>query len=174
MNETRPSIITSVKHEVVAAVRGTGDVAKAVVDTVAGTFTTVLKDTARVGVAGTDAIRHVAGGVIHGATEVGSDLGAASKGTVIGILRGTKATGSEAVSTISHTASSVIDHTAAVGGDLGAVDDVAWANLGASDLTLVLGRRGRPLRARERRQATSLARIADARWVELMTRAGGR
>jgi hypothetical protein len=58
----------------------------------------------------------------------------------------------------------------AVGGDLGTVDDVAWANLGASDITLVLGRKGRPLRARERRQATSLARIADARWVELMTR----
>lgn len=55
----------------------------------------------------------------------------------------------------------------AVGGDLGTVDDVAWANLGDSDLTLVLGRPGRPLRARERRQATAMARIADARWVEL-------
>lgn len=57
-----------------------------------------------------------------------------------------------------------------VGGDLDAVDDVAWANLGAAEMTLVLGRRGRPLRTRERRQANSLARIADARWVELMTR----
>ena len=58
----------------------------------------------------------------------------------------------------------------AVGGDLGAVEDVAWANLGAAEMTLVLGRKGRPLRTRERCQANSLARIADARWVELMTR----
>jgi hypothetical protein len=32
---------------------------------------------------------------------------------------------------------------------------------------LLIGRSGRPLRARERRQATALARIADTRWVEL-------
>ncbi len=47
-------------------------------------------------------------------------------------------------------------------------DDVAWASLSSADLTLVLGRKGRPFRARERRQATSLARIADARWVALV------
>ena len=47
-------------------------------------------------------------------------------------------------------------------------DDVAWSNLSAADLTLVLGRRGRPFRARERRQATALARIADARWTEMV------
>ncbi len=50
-------------------------------------------------------------------------------------------------------------------------DDVAWANLSAADLTLVLGRTGRPFRSRERRQATALVRIADARWVELVRRA---
>lgn len=47
-------------------------------------------------------------------------------------------------------------------------DDVAWASLSAAELTLVLGRRGRPFRARERRQATALARIADARWTALV------
>ena len=47
-------------------------------------------------------------------------------------------------------------------------DDVAWANLSAADLTLVLGRHGRPFRARERRQATALVRIADARWTEMV------
>lgn len=47
-------------------------------------------------------------------------------------------------------------------------DDVAWANLSAADLTLVMGRKGRPFRARERRQATALARIADARWTEMV------
>jgi hypothetical protein len=50
-------------------------------------------------------------------------------------------------------------------------DDVAWANLSAADLSVVLGRSGRPFRSRERRQATALARIADARWTELVVRA---
>ena len=120
MNETRPHIVASVKQDVVAAVKGTGDIAKAVLDTIAATFSTALRDTAHVGVAGTEAITHIAGGVIHGATEVGGDVGAAARGAVIGILRGTKATGAEAVTTISHTASSVIKHTSEVGGDLGA------------------------------------------------------
>ena len=47
-------------------------------------------------------------------------------------------------------------------------DDVAWSPLSAAELTLVLGRQGRPFRARERRQSTALARIADARWSALV------
>ncbi|MDP9070139.1 MAG: hypothetical protein M3N68_02395, partial [Actinomycetota bacterium] len=50
-------------------------------------------------------------------------------------------------------------------------DDVAWAALPTPDLALVLGRRGRPFRARERRQLAALARIADCRWVQLSARA---
>ena len=46
-------------------------------------------------------------------------------------------------------------------------DDVAWAELPSVDRTLVLGREGRPLRARERRQLTALARVAGCRWAEL-------
>ena len=46
-------------------------------------------------------------------------------------------------------------------------DDVAWAPLPSARLSLVLGRSGRPLRARERRQVAALARIADTRWVEV-------
>ncbi len=46
-------------------------------------------------------------------------------------------------------------------------DDVAWAPLPRADLALVLGRRGRPFRARERRQLAAVARIADHRWIEL-------
>jgi hypothetical protein len=55
-------------------------------------------------------------------------------------------------------------------GDAGP-DDVAWAELAAASLVVVLGRRGRPLRARERRQLAALACIVDHRWVELVTRA---
>lgn len=40
-------------------------------------------------------------------------------------------------------------------------DDVAWAPLSRTGLALVLGRRGREFRARERRQLAALARIAD-------------
>lgn len=41
-------------------------------------------------------------------------------------------------------------------------DDVAWAPLPRTELALVVGRRGRPFRARERRQLVALARIADS------------
>ncbi len=48
--------------------------------------------------------------------------------------------------------------------------DIAWSTLDGADLTLVLGRGGRPFRARERHQLTALVRIADARWAELVRR----
>jgi hypothetical protein len=40
-------------------------------------------------------------------------------------------------------------------------DDVAWAALAHSSLALLLGRQGRPVRARERHQLAALARIAQ-------------
>lgn len=39
-------------------------------------------------------------------------------------------------------------------------DDVAWAELGETRLVLVLGRQGRPFRARERQQLAALGQIA--------------
>jgi hypothetical protein len=56
------------------------------------------------------------------------------------------------------------------GSCLGGPDDVAWAELDTASLVLVVGRRGRPFRARERQQLNALARIANHRWVELVTR----
>ncbi len=53
---------------------------------------------------------------------------------------------------------------------VGGPDDVAWAELDTASLVLVIGRRGRPFRARERQQLAALARIANHRWVELVTR----
>ena len=50
--------------------------------------------------------------------------------------------------------------------------DVAWADMSVASLVVVLGRDGRPFRTRERRQLSALARIADNRWVELVTRTG--
>ena len=46
-------------------------------------------------------------------------------------------------------------------------DDCAWAMLGSTQNAVVLGRKGRPFRARERRQLGALARIAGAREGEL-------
>jgi hypothetical protein len=37
-------------------------------------------------------------------------------------------------------------------------------------VNLLVGRSGRPLRARERRQLAALARIADTRWTEVVVR----
>ena len=47
-------------------------------------------------------------------------------------------------------------------------DDVALATMPRAELSLLLGRSGRPLRARERRQLAALARIADLRWSEVV------
>lgn len=46
--------------------------------------------------------------------------------------------------------------------------DVAWADMAAASLVVLLGRDGRPFRTRERRQLGALARIADNRWTELV------
>ena len=61
--------------------------------------------------------------------------------------------------------------TAFVGGSRAAAtvegpEDVAWAPLVRASLDLVLGRPGRPVRARERQQLAALAEIADVRWAE--------
>jgi hypothetical protein len=49
-------------------------------------------------------------------------------------------------------------------------EDVAWATLPSAGLAVVLGRRGRPLRARERQQLAALTRIADHRHGEVVGR----
>jgi hypothetical protein len=49
-------------------------------------------------------------------------------------------------------------------------DDVAWAALPRSGVEVALGRHGRPLRQRERRQLVALVRVADVRLVELAAR----
>jgi hypothetical protein len=61
---------------------------------------------------------------------------------------------------------------AGTSGAHGGPDDVAWADVDTAGLVVVLGRKGRPFRSRERRQLTALARIVDHRWAELHTRAG--
>ncbi len=48
-------------------------------------------------------------------------------------------------------------------------DDVLWAPLPSANLALVMGRDGQAFRARERRSAAALARIADTRFRELRT-----
>ena len=49
--EEKSSIFESVKNGVVGTIRGTGDVAKAVVDTVSGTLSHTIKGTGAVGTA---------------------------------------------------------------------------------------------------------------------------
>jgi hypothetical protein len=57
-------------------------------------------------------------------------------------------------------------------GSAGGPDDMAWAEVDSAGLVVVLGRKGRPFRSRERRQLSALARIGDYRWAELTARAG--
>ena len=48
--------------------------------------------------------------------------------------------------------------------------DIAWIHLAAWDLTLIVGRPTWPFGAREQARLRSLARLADARWVDLSER----
>ena len=48
--------------------------------------------------------------------------------------------------------------------------DITWVHLAAWDLTLVVGRPTWPFGARDRSRLHSLARLADARWVDLSER----
>jgi hypothetical protein len=48
--------------------------------------------------------------------------------------------------------------------------DIAWVHLAAWDLTLLVGRPAWPFGARDRLRLQSLARLADARWVDLSER----
>jgi hypothetical protein len=57
--------------------------------------------------------------------------------------------------------------SARVAGGEGGPDDVVWAPLPSARLALMLGRAGQAFRARERRQASALARIVDTRFREL-------
>jgi hypothetical protein len=54
-------------------------------------------------------------------------------------------------------------------GDAGP-DELACAELTAAGSWVVAGRPGRALRSRERRLLAALARLADARWAELVQR----
>ena len=57
---------------------------------------------------------------------------------------------------------------AAAPGSASSASDVAWATLEISGLALLVGRTGRPFRARERRQLATLAIVADHRWSEIV------
>ena len=117
--EQRRGIFESVKNGVVGAIRGTGDVAKAVVDTVSGTLTHTIKGTGAVGTSLIEALSDVSRAAIRGTADVGGDLGAAAKGALVGTLRGTKETSAQALDTITTTTSGVIRGTAEVAGDIG-------------------------------------------------------
>src|SRR5581483_2178074 len=83
-----------------------------------------------------------------------------------GRVAASSGTGAPAAGWLSAFVSGASTSAAVLAGE-GGPDDIACAVLGTSGLVLVLGRRGRPFRARERRQLGALARIADRRWVEV-------
>jgi hypothetical protein len=53
-------------------------------------------------------------------------------------------------------------HLSAADQEAGAPGDLAWAHLAAADLTVALGRSGRPFHSRERQQVALLCRVTDA------------
>ena len=93
MKTTHSEMIETVKDKIVAAIKGTGNIVQATMDTVTQILATTIKDTGKVGTSVTDVIANVASGAIRGAVQVGADLGHAAKGIMLGVLRGTKARG---------------------------------------------------------------------------------
>jgi len=53
-------------------------------------------------------------------------------------------------------------------------DDMAWAELAGTTIHVAVGRSGRPLRDRERRFLTALARVSAVRWRDLHAASRGR
>jgi len=68
--EEKSSIFESVKNGVVGTIRGTGDVAKAVVDTVSGTLAHTIKGTGAVGTSLIEAVSDVGRAAIRGVAPV--------------------------------------------------------------------------------------------------------
>jgi hypothetical protein len=118
VNTKHSGMIETVRDGIIAAIKGTGDIVHATVDTITKMLATTIKDTGKVGTSVTDAIADVASGAIRGAAQIGADLTQAAKGIMVGVLRGTRVAGTEVMDTISHTAHVAIRDTAEVGGDL--------------------------------------------------------
>ena len=71
MKTTHLGMIETVKGQIVAAIKETGNIVQATVDTVAQILATTIKDTGKVGTSVTDVVTSVASGAIHGAAHVG-------------------------------------------------------------------------------------------------------
>lgn len=139
-NDSR--LIEKVKDGIVSAIKGTGNVVQATVDTVTQILATTIKDIGKLSISVTDVVADVASGAIRGAVQVGADLGHAAKGLMLGVLSGTKETGTAVLDTIRHTSQIAIRDTAAVGGDLeaattglvvGAIEGARKMGVGAED-----------------------------------------
>jgi hypothetical protein len=57
MKTTRSGMIETVKDQIVAAIKGTGNIVQATVDTVAQILATTIKDTGKVGSTAADTVR---------------------------------------------------------------------------------------------------------------------
>ena len=138
--KTHSEIIETVKDRILAAVKGTGDIAQATVDTITQTLATAIRAPGRVDPAVTAALGDVASGAVHGAAEVGGDLGQPTRGIMLGVLRGSQGEGVQLLDTIRHTAHVAIWDTADVVGDLEAAATglVAGAIDGAKELGIAI------------------------------------
>ena len=136
MKTMHSEVIETVKRQIVAAVKGTGDIVQATADTITQTLPTAIKSSSRVDPSVTAAIADIASGAVHGAAELGADLGQAAKGIMLGVLRCTQGTVAQVLATIRQTAFGAIWDTADVGGDLGTAASglVAGAIDGAKEL----------------------------------------
>src|SRR4029079_13648979 len=107
MAEERKPIAETGTREIVGGIKGVGDIANALVDTVSGSLVKLIKGTGAVGTTLTSSLADVVRGAIQGTSQVGGDVGTAAKGAAVGVLRGTKEVGVQTLDTVSTTAREV-------------------------------------------------------------------
>src|SRR5437870_4325246 len=109
-------IASETKDSLVGAIRGVGDIAAAVVDTVSGVIVRGLKGTRLVGSESVALTVEAVTGAVHGVAEVGTEVGTAAQSIMVGALRGTQKVGQVTLETVSSSAEALVKTTSEVGG----------------------------------------------------------
>jgi len=99
-NTTHPGMIGTVKDKSVGAIKGTGNIAEAAVDTTAHVITTTVKDTAEIGGGVEAAATGLVTGAIKGVKKIGVGAEKAVAAVAGGAIKAVGAVGSTAVHTV--------------------------------------------------------------------------
>lgn len=107
---THPGMFETVKDKSVAATKGTGEIARTVVDSTAKVLTTTVKDTARVGGDIGVAATGLVGGAVKGTEKLGVGAEHAAAAVAGGAFKAAGTVGSAAVDAVRTTVTKPVKH----------------------------------------------------------------